>query len=435
MSYEGSKSDGVVTSTLSGLGWLFDSFVISIYPLTVPFIARDFHLSTVALGFVASLFLFGYTIGTIGFGILADRMGRKGTLSISIAAYGIVTALTGFANSVGILGLARFLTGLGGGGELPVAATFTSEMWTARRRGWGIGLMYAGYPLGYLLALGAASLMIPHWGWRGVYFVAIVPALMILLVRQFMKESPRFQHVQQLMKQYHGSGNSTSKVGWKAVFSNKQNRHHLLIGVLIYIPLTYCYYALSVFLPSYMQKSLHLSYNGVLVDLTILTIAYLVWVLIVAWLSDIVGRKIMGIATAVVAGVGALLMFSTSSPTVFLLIGLVAYPAYVGLTWTIGIAYVSEIFPTAVRGSGFGMSVGAGRITSILAPTISGAIASSLGLAGAFKIAAAVWILMVIGLLLGPETKARTLEEIETSEHQRLGGAMDYVSEVDAQVQ
>lgn len=432
MNYQGSTSDGVVTSTLSGLGWLFDSFVISIYPLTLPFIAKDFHLRPVALGFVASLFLLGYTIGTIGFGILSDKMGRKGTLSISIAGYGVVTALTGFVGSVGILGLARFLTGLGGGGELPVAATFTSEMWPARKRGWGIGLMYAGYPLGYLLALAAASVMIPHWGWRGVYFVAIVPAVLILLIRQVMKESPRFQHVQKLMKEEHS--NSRTKAGWRAVFGNKQNRRHLLIGVLIYIPLTYCYYALSVFLPSYMQKSLHLSYNGVLTDLTILTVAYLLWVIIVAWLSDIVGRKILGIATAVIGGVGALLMFSTTSPTVFLLIGLVAYPAYVGLTWTIGIAYVTEIFPTAVRGSGFGMSVGAGRITSILAPTISGAIASSIGLAGAFKIAAAVWILMIIGLLLGPETKGRTLEEIEASEYNRLGGSMDYVTEVETQL-
>lgn len=84
------------------------------------------------------------------------------------------------------------------------------------------------------------------------------------------------------------------------------------------------------------------------------------------------------------------------------------------LTWTIGIAYVNEIFPAAIRGSGFGLSVGAGRIVSVAAPTIGGALAGSIGLGGSFKIAACLWLLLVAGFLLGPETRGRKLEQIET---------------------
>jgi putative MFS transporter len=410
--YQETVADGVATSVLSGLGWLFDSFVINIYALALPFIALTFHAKPLALGFVASLFLLGYTIGTIGFGILTDYLGRKRTLSLSIAGYAVITALTALSSSVAMLGVMRFLTGVGGGGELPVGATFTAEMWPAKRRGWGIALMYVGYPLGYLLAIGLTALVIHPVGWRGVFAVAIIPGLLIWLVRKILKESPRFEAIQKHLVAHARQHSMRAR----EVIRTRESRRHLLMGVLIYIPLAYCYYALSVFLPTYMKSVLRLSYGQVLGDLTWLTIAYVLLVLLVGWLSDSIGRRPLAIACAIVAGAGGIAMFSTSSPTVFMAVGLIAYPAWVGLTWTLGITYVSEIFPTAIRGSGFGMSVGFGRITSIVAPVIVGALATTVGLAAAFKLAALVWILYVIGFALGRETKQMTLEEIETME-------------------
>jgi putative MFS transporter len=411
--YKENTADGVATSVLAGLGWLFDSFVINIYALALPFIALSFHAKPLALGFVASLFLFGYTIGTIGFGILTDYLGRKRTLSLSIAGYAVITALTALSSSIAILGAMRFLTGIGGGGELPVGATFTAEMWPAKRRGWGIALMYIGYPLGYLLAVGLTALVIHPVGWRGVFGIALIPGILIWAVRKLLKESPRFEAIQQRLVV---AREARQHVGAREVFKTRESRRHLLMGILIYIPLAYCYYALSVFLPTYMKTVLHLSYGRVLTDLTWLTLSYVVLVMLIGWFSDLVGRRPLAVICALVAGIGGILMFSTSSPATFMAIGLVAYPAWVGLTWTLGITYVSEIFPTATRGSGFGLSVGFGRITSIFAPLISGALATTMGLAGAFKIAALVWILYVIGFSVGRETKGLTLEQIEERE-------------------
>ncbi len=407
--------DGVATSILAGLGWLFDSFVINIYALALPFIAVSFHAKPLALGFIASLFLFGYTIGTIGFGILTDYLGRKRTLSLSIAGYAVVTALTALSWSIGVLGVMRFLTGVGGGGELPVGATFTAEMWPAKRRGWGMAIMYVGYPLGYLLAIGLTALVIHPVGWRGVFAVALIPGVLIWAVRKLLKESPRFEAVQQRLVKAKAT---RTHVRAREVIRTRQSRRHLLMGILIYIPLAYCYYALAVFLPTYMKTVLNLTYGHVLLDLTWLTLSYIVLVMLVGWLSDIIGRKPLSVACAIIAGVGGVLMFDTRSPATFMTIGMIAYPAWAGLTWTLGITYVSEIFPTAIRGSGFGLSVGVGRITSIFAPLIAGGLATTMGLAGSFKIAALVWALYIVGFILGKETKGLTLEEIEVMETQ-----------------
>ncbi|WP_255948141.1 MFS transporter [Streptomyces odontomachi] len=414
---------GLAASLLSGLGWLFDAYVINIFALVLPLVALSFGTSPARLGIVASLFLLGYAVGTIGFGLLTDRLGRKRSLSLSIGGYAVLTALTGASPNIATMGVLRFLTGVGGGGELPVGATFTSEMWPARRRGLGIGLMYSGYPLGYLLAVGGAFVA-DIIGWRWIFVMSLVPGVLILAIRSAIKESPRFVVVQEQMQQRSAQarGSRHDFLNVRTILADKVERRHLLIGVLIFIPLAYCYYALSVFLPEYMRETLHLSYNDTLVYLTFLTVSYFVLAILVAWLGDIVGRKPTAIGSAVVAGIGGVAMFTTHSPATFLAIGLIAYPAWVGLTWTIGIAYVNEIFPTSMRGSGFGLSVGAGRIISIAAPTIGGALSGSIGLGGSFKVAAGLWVLLVIGFLLGPETKRKTLEEIERSEAERVHG-------------
>jgi putative MFS transporter len=411
---------GVAASLLSGLGWLFDAYVINIYALVLPLIALSFGASPVRLGFIASLFLIGYTVGTIGFGLLTDHVGRKRSLSLSIGGYTLLAALTGLSPNIAVMGILRFLTGVGGGGELPVGATFTSEMWPARRRGLGIGLMYAGYPLGYLLAL-AAAFAAHAISWRWVFLLSVVPGGLILLIRSAIKESPRFVAVQRKMRERSAAsrGGPRDFLNIRTILSDRLQRRHLLIGVLIYIPLAYCYYALSVFLPSYMHSDLSLSYDRTLGYLALLTTAYFVLAIAISWLSDIAGRRPMAIASAIVAGIGGVAMFSTHSVPLFMTIGIIAYPAWVGLTWTIGIAYVNEIFPTTVRGSGFGLSVGAGRIVSVAAPTIGGALASGMGLGGGFKIAACLWILLVIGFIIGPETKGKKLEQIEADEARR----------------
>src|SRR5215471_7735533 len=185
------------TVTLAAsFGWFFDAYVITIYALTVPLIAAEFHLATNILsGAIGSIFLLGYTIGTIGFGVCADHFGRRVMLGASIVGYGVVTALTALASSIGSLAAFRFLTGIGGGGELSIGSPYVTEVWGRNSRSTGIGIMFAFYPLGYLFSILIFWLVTPVWGWRAVYLFSLVPAFLILAWRIRLEESPRFSAV------------------------------------------------------------------------------------------------------------------------------------------------------------------------------------------------------------------------------------------------
>ena len=123
----------------AGLGYGFDSYAVNIYGLVLPDIKRTLHITDAEAGYIGSIFLLGYTIGTIGFGFAADRWGRKTTLGASILLYGVTTALAGLTTNIAAFTGLRFLTGVGGAGELAVGAPYTAEVWPAKTRALGVG--------------------------------------------------------------------------------------------------------------------------------------------------------------------------------------------------------------------------------------------------------------------------------------------------------
>ena len=123
----------------AGLGYGFDSYAVNLFGMLGPAIMADLHLTVRQFGLIGSIFLLGYTLGTIGFGALPDRFGRRDTLGWSILIYGVTTALGGLATGTVAFTVLRFRTGVGGAGELAVGAPYTAEMWPKRWRGVGTG--------------------------------------------------------------------------------------------------------------------------------------------------------------------------------------------------------------------------------------------------------------------------------------------------------
>lgn len=422
MSVSSTPQDDVATArtrwtiTLAAaFGWFFDGYVITIYALTIPLIALEFHVSTAVLGgTVGSIFLIGYTIGTIGFGVSGDAFGRRLMLGVSIFGYGLVTALTALAQGVGLLAVFRFLTGVGGGGELSIGSPYVTEVWGPKRRGFGIGTMYIFYPLGYLFSVVVFMLLTPIWGWRGVYVFAVVPALAILALRLKLEESPRFNKVLEELRHTQGQ-----RVSIFAAMRDPQYRYRMFVGFLIFVSLTYGYYAMAFYVPAYVVQHYGLAAaRGAAVVVMIFQTGGLVGGFLGGVFGDRFGRRFPAILLAIIGILVTFVWWSQIWPLpVF--VALATLGGFVlGFEWTLGIVYVNELFPTEIRASGFGWSAGLGRIVSIAAPIVTQILATSFGVGHAIQVSSFIWLFLIVGYLISHETSG-----VEVADRVALGTA------------
>ena len=385
----------------ASLGWFFDAYVITIYALSVPLIATEFKIPSIMLsGTIGSVFLVGYTLGTIGFGVCADIFGRRIMLGVSIVAYAIVTALTSLTTGLYGLAVCRFFTGIGGGGELSIGGPYVTEVWTKERRGTGIGVMFAFYPAGYLFSELMFFILTPLWGWRAVYVFALVPALLILTLRLRLEESPRFVGVRTQLRR-----EVCPRIGLGAALRTPAYRRLLLSGVLIFVSLTYSYYALAFYIAPYVIEHYHLvATRGVILVLALLASSSLIGGLVGGVAGDAFGRRKPAMAVSLLISISTFTCWegTWSLPVFCLLMMLTGF--LLSVLWSLSIVYVNELFPTEIRASGFGWSSGLGRIVSIAAPMVTQALAGAIGVAHAIAVSAFIWIPLLIGYRISHET-------------------------------
>ena len=167
---------------------MLDSFDVMLYALVLAALIGDMGISTATAGLLGSLTLVASAAGGLLFGVLADRYGRARALIWSVLIYSVFTALCGFAQSVAQLAVFRVCLGIGMGGEWATGAALVSETWPAQHRGKALGLMQSAWAIGYGLAAVVTALVLPRWGWRAVFFVGIVPALLTLWIRRRVPE-------------------------------------------------------------------------------------------------------------------------------------------------------------------------------------------------------------------------------------------------------
>ncbi|HET9087412.1 MAG TPA: MFS transporter, partial [Acidobacteriaceae bacterium] len=160
----------------TSLGWMLDSMDMMLFSLVLVDLERDLHMSASVSGLLMSLALLSAAFGGIFFGWFADKVGRTHALMISMLIYSIFTACCGLAHTVFELGLFRMLLGLGIGGEWAAGGALVAETWPDEHRGKAIGIAQASWALGYALGAGITALILPHFGWRAVFFVGVFPA-------------------------------------------------------------------------------------------------------------------------------------------------------------------------------------------------------------------------------------------------------------------
>lgn len=172
------------------LGWTLDAFDFFLMVFILKDIAKQFNTGIPNVALAITLTLAMRPVGAFIFGRLADRFGHKPILMVNVLCYACLQMLSGFSTSLGMLICFRVLFGLAMGGEWGVGAAITMETIPPRARGRVSGLLQAGYPTGYLLATLAFYFVYPHFGWRAMFFVGALPALLVLYIRLKVPESP-----------------------------------------------------------------------------------------------------------------------------------------------------------------------------------------------------------------------------------------------------
>src|SRR5271166_9660 len=177
------------TLLAAALGWMLDAFDAMLYALVLAYVMRDLGMSKATSGFLYTLTLLASGIGGLLFGFLADRIGRKRALMLSILTYSICSFASGLSTTVLMLAVFRFILGLGMGGEWNTGATLVAETWPDELRAKAIAMVQSSWAIGYALAALVAGVVLHYANWRMVFFVGILPALVTLWIRNGVPES------------------------------------------------------------------------------------------------------------------------------------------------------------------------------------------------------------------------------------------------------
>jgi putative MFS transporter len=189
-------------------------------------------------------------------------------------------------------------------------------------------------------------------------------------------------------------------------------RRRVVIGSLIFVANAVGYWGYLVFLQKYMLSRFGLTFRQSLGLTAVFYLAMAVWPVVGSVVAERVGRRPAGVVGAVVLAVSSVIAFSSGSLAVFATAEVFGI-GLLGWTWAVANTYVAELFPTRLRATGFGLCVAIGRLPSIAGPVLTGVLIGSVGLASVARWFALVWVLYVVGLLLGPETRGRQLAELD----------------------
>jgi MFS family permease len=386
-----------------GLGWLLDAMDVMLYSLVLTHLMRDLGMDKATAGLLNSLTLVASAIGGALFGVLADRVGRTRALMASILVYSLASGACGLSDTIVQLAICRFILGLGMGGEWTTGAALIAETWPPEHRGKALGLMQSAWAIGEIVAAGVVAVVLPSFGWRAVFFVGVLPALVVFWIRRDVPESKMWLEQR-----------SAPPRGMRAIFQDPGLRRNGILATAMNAFSMFGYWGLFTWIPAYL--ALPVSEGGRGLDL-MKTTTWLVVMGMGKWLgyvlfgfaADRFGRRGTYVAFLLTAALLVPLYGLAARPSTLLVLGPLV--AFFGTGYFSGFsALASELFPTEVRATAMGLSYNVGRGLSAFAPFVVGALATRYGLGSAFLVAAGAFLAAAVTALALPETRGKRLE-------------------------
>ena len=392
--------------TFAGLGWMFDVYDTFVLSLTIPALVAAFALTNAQAGSIGSILAGGLIVGGILMGGVADRIGRVKALYVSILVYSIFTAATAFAPSAAWVGVLRFLGGLGMGGTWTSGAALVAETWDAKHRGKGGALMQMGLPFGSILAIGVTALItnlmggLNDGGWRVVYGLGCLPALILLPVALKTPESPVWL--------------ARAQAGDKGAPLTELLRPEVLRGIAMAFVfiffVQYVYWGVLTWTPAYLVNVKHLAFIRGLGFVMTQQAGSLCGFLTFAALADRIGRKptfVLYLVTGALA-VGSLVTWS-AEPILLVTMFATGF-GIAGIFAGMGPFTAEMVANTSARGLAMGIAYNGGRLGGLIAPVLIGSLATTeSGFTVGMATTIVAFLLAIVVILLCPETKGRSI--------------------------
>jgi len=385
---------------------MLDSFDVMLYSIVLATLIEDpqLHLTKTGAGILNSITLVSAEAGGIAFGVIADRLGRKRALMTAVLIYSVFTAACGFAQTAAQLAVFRVLLGLGMGGEWASGAALVSEAFPARHRGKALAFVQSAWAIGYGLAALVNLLVLPVWGWRGVFFVGVVPALFTVWVQQKVEEPEIWKAA--------GTAQAAPRGRIGTIFAPPVGRITIAITAMNACTL-FAWWGLNSWVPAYL--SLPARDGGI--GLASSTMSWFVIVMQIGmwfgyisfgFIADAVGRKRAYVTFIAIAALLLPIYGYLREPVALLALGPAV--AFFGTGYYSGFgALTAELYPTAVRATAQGFCYNTGRLASALAPFAVGSLATTRGFGAAFLVTGAVFLLALVAWIWIPETSNREL--------------------------
>jgi len=388
-------------------GWSLDALDVQIFSFVIPSLLTVWGITTAEAGVLATVTLVVSSFGGWLAGAASDRFGRVRVLQVTILWYAVFTFLCGFAQDFNQLFVLKALQGLGFGGEWAAGAVLMGEVIRDKYRGRAVGLVQTGWSVGWGTAALLYTLLSANLpdalAWKVMFWIGLAPAALVFWIRRYVDEPairPRAAGNHGLLHLFSALRQPYLSTTWRVsmMVTGAQGSS----------------YAITTFLPLYLKTTRHLTSVGTGSYLMVLILGAFFGFLSGAYLADAIGRK----ATFMVSAIGSVVLmliylFAPLSNDMILPVGFLL--GYINLMMFSPMGpFMTELFPTAVRGVGQGFCYNVGRGIGAVFPALVGFLAARLGLAAAIAVFSFSGLaLMIVALLLLPETRGISLASLE----------------------
>lgn len=366
----------------------FDMYDLVVYGSVLPVLMTEWSLGPVEAGAIGSYGIFGMMVGAILFGILADRLGRKRVLTLSIILFSVASTLCGFAPGPDLFSALRFVGGLGIGGILPCLIAMLTDYAPRNRANTLVAVVMCFFSVGGILAAFVSMLMLPAFGWQSVYWVAALPLIFLPLMTRYFLDSPAAMLEQgktselraALMKvrpqvelpaaaEFTGIQEKEPGSPVTALFKNRRTLGTLMIWTAFFMCLLMIN-GLTTWLPKLMVEAGY-ALNSSLTFMVVLNVGGIIGTLVLGKLADMWGVKRILVPMFVVSALSLTLLGFGNNMAVLLVLVAVTGACTMGAQ-NISYSFVAQYYPSFMRSTAIGLASGIGRMGAILGPTFGG---------------------------------------------------------------